>query len=156
MDITVSLANKKDIESLSALFHQVSLIHYKNMPETFKPPQKENDTKYILETIDQKDAFLFKAERGNVLCGYLILYINRFPTDFFVHPVRGFISSIGVDERYRRQGIGKKMIKKAEEFLKEQKIGLMELDVYTFNTAAEMLYDQLGYKDIKQYKSKIL
>lgn len=61
-----------------------------------------------------------------------------------------------MDEQYRHQGIAQALIVKAEEYLLAKGIKSIELDVFTFNTAADNLYEKLGYTNLKYRKRKIL
>lgn len=156
MSIDVSIAHKDDAEAIAKLFHQVSLIHYENLKEEFKEPKFENDLAYIKECLEKEDIRIIKAQADEIICGYLILYVHTFPEEFFVNPKRGFVGSIGVDEQQRGKGVGKSMLIFAENDLKEQGIKVFDIDFYTFNTAAEKLYNSLGFKDIKHYKRKYI
>ncbi|MBP5533897.1 MAG: GNAT family N-acetyltransferase [Alphaproteobacteria bacterium] len=156
MAIKIRQAAIDDVAAISKIFHQVSIIHYQNVEREFVLPKIEDEQKYIAETIDNKDAVLFVAEENKNILGYLILYIQKYPDCFFMDTRKGFIGSVGVDENYRGKGIGTKLLKAAETYLKKNDIFVFETDVFVFNKGAEKLYNRFGFKDIKKYKKKIL
>ncbi len=122
----------------------------------FLPSSFENDLKYIRENIGREDVKIFKAESDGVIRGYLVLYLNEYPSEFFRISRYGFVGSIGVETNCRRCGIGTALMRAAEEYLKASGVRAIEIDVFTFNTEAERLYAALGYEDIKHYKRKVL
>lgn len=152
----ISVATKNDLASIARIFHQVGMIHYQNTKTEFKEPNLKNDLFFIGRHLRAENIQVIKAEIKGQICGYLILYINNYPDNYFICPARGFISSIGVDEQFRGQGIGKKLLAFAEQMLKEKGIKILEIDVYTFNKAADNLYNKAGFEDIKCYKRKII
>ena len=155
MAIKIHQATINDVAAITQIFHQVSILHYQKVEREFVLPKIEDEQKYISETINNKDAVLFVAKENKKVLGYLILYIQTYPQCFFTDTRKGFIGSIGVDENYRRQGIGTKLLNAAETYLKENGIFVFETDVFIFNKGAEKLYNRFGFNDIKVYKKKI-
>ncbi len=156
MPVLIRRAGTEDTEDIARIYLQTSRIHYENRPDVFKEPSFERTLKYVSDNIGKENPVVFKAVEQNNICGYLVLYIDHYPPEFFVQTNSGFIGSIGVDEKERGRGIGTALIKAAEEYLKEQGIGLLQIDFYTFNTDAERLYDRLGYEDCKHLRQKYL
>ena len=155
-DIKIGLARDKDVDAIGNISQQVSLIHYQNIENEFKKPDLVDQKNYIRKSLAEKNVRIIKAEIGETICGYLVLYINTYPDKYFIYHQRGFVGSIGVDEKCRRRGVGKSLLAYAEQLLKEQNIKILEIDVYTFNEHAEKLYDNFGFEDIKHYKRKFI
>ncbi|MBR6411988.1 MAG: GNAT family N-acetyltransferase [Alphaproteobacteria bacterium] len=103
-----------------------------------------------------KKILVLQAELKGQIAGYVVVYFNTYPEQYFQFPKRAFIGSIGVDENCRGQGVGKALLSGVEEEIKRRDISVIEIDVYTFNNAAEKLYDNLGYQDTKHYKRKFI
>ena len=66
------------------------------------------------------------------------------------------IDNIGVHPDHRQQGLATALMKSAEEWAKEKGAQNMELNVYLFNSNAQLLYNKLGYSPISQKMSKTL
>ena len=152
----ITKATIENAVEIGKIAHQVALLHYQNAPDEFKKPTLKGQTEYIEKSIADKNALILKAETDEKIVGYVIVYFNTLPKQYFHFEKRAFIGSIAVDENYRGQGIGTALLESAEKAAKEKKISVVEMDVYTFNKKADKLYNKLGYKDIKHYKKKVL
>ena len=62
---------------------------------------------------------------------------------------------IYVDKEYRRNGIGKKLILKAEEQGKKTKAKALTLNIISGNSEAVALYEKMGFKLIKSKNKKM-
>lgn len=60
----------------------------------------------------------------------------------------GMIENVYVDKRYRKRGIGKKIILELTDWLKKKKVKYIEIDVYFKNKPAIRLYKKLGFKPL--------
>ena len=155
-EIIVSEAKLQDAEKIGEIAFQSSLIHYKSVDNEFKEPSLHNQISYIKNSIIDKDILVLSAELDGKIAGYVVVYFNTYPEEYFKFHKRGFIGSIGVDENCRGHGVGKALLNGVESELKKRNILIIEIDVYSFNQTAEKLYDKLGYKDIKHYKRKFI
>ena len=150
MPFSIRRARPEDAGEIARIYLQTSRLHYEKRPDVFREPSFERTLKYVSDNIGKQNPLVFKAEEQNKIRGYLVLYIDRYPPEFFVQP------NSGVDEKERGRGTGTALIKAAEKYLKEQGIGLLQIDFYTFNTDAERLYERLGYEDCKHLRQKYL
>ena len=62
---------------------------------------------------------------------------------------------IYVDKEYRRKGIGKKLILKAEEQGKKTKAKALTLNIVSGNSEAVVLYEKMGFKLIESKNKKM-
>ena len=62
---------------------------------------------------------------------------------------------IYVDKEYRRNGIGKKLILKAEEQGKKTKVKALTLNIVSGNSEAVALYEKMGFKLIESKNKKM-
>ena len=81
------------------------------------------------------------AKANSDLAGFIIAQIEVEDDHLFGH-----IITINVSPKYRRKGIGTKMIKEIEIVLKQKGIRECQLEVREDNTAAIKLYQSLGYQ----------
>ena len=62
----------------------------------------------------------------------------------------GSITNVAIDPEYRRQGIGRKMLLKLIEIVKEKGVTALTLEVRVSNAPAISLYEGLGFKSVGQ------
>lgn len=92
----------------------------------------------IYETFCQNQAFIVVAESEGKLVGYCIVY---YALD------EGEIARIAVDEKVRRQGVGRGLLDYVCECCKEKQIGRLLLDVRESNVGARAFYQQYGFAE---------
>ncbi len=82
-------------------------------------------------------------ENGKLIAG-LIAYMS-------VYKIL-YVDTVFVDEKYRRQGYGRKLIQELERRAKEQGVNTIRLD--TFNWQGTEFYKALGYEVVGSYTNK--
>ena len=104
-------------------------------------------TKKMLDDCFLSPAFHgFVWEENRQICGYVGLIL----------PDDGEIALIAVDEKFRRKGIGEKLLVKAMQTAKEKGAQNVFLEVRTSNLSAQGLYKKVGFIPIairKKYYS---
>jgi len=93
--------------------------------------------KSIEDTYNQPQAFIVTAELDGKVAGYCIVY---FVLD------EGEIARIAVDNCFRRQGVGRKLLEQVERTCKEKGIIRLMLDVRESNESARAFYKSLGFE----------
>ena len=154
--IKIAQASLEDVSEIGKIAYQVSLIHYKQVKKEFKKPTLKSQINYIRKSILDKNVFVLKALIDHNLVGYVVVYFNTYPVEYFQFYKRAFIGDIGVDENCQRCGVGKALLNAVEKVAKKNHISVIEIDYYTFNTAAENLYRKCGYKEKKRYMRKFV
>lgn len=154
--IKVIKATSADAVQIGKIAYQVAEIHYQQVKKEFKKPTLKSQTEYVRHSILGKDILVLKAELNDAIAGYVVVYFNTYPVMHFQFNKRAFIGSIGVDKNYQHQGVGKALLKAVEAVAKRRKISVIELDYYSFNSAAEKLYKSCGYQEKKCYMRKFV
>ena len=62
-----------------------------------------------------------------------------------------YVSTVFVDEKYRRKGYGKQLINEMERRAKEMGVNIIRLD--TFSWQGKEFYESLGYEIVGRYKN---
>ena len=70
--------------------------------------------------------------------------------------LRGYIAMLAVKQELRRGGIGRKLVAKAIEAMKEEKVDEIVLETEVTNVAALKLYDSFGFARDKRLQSYYL
>lgn len=108
---------------------------------TDRGPESESHSIYVLE--NENDGYI-----GHVWFQQQV--------DVFSNEKKLYIFEICVDEKYRRQGLGKRLMSKVEESAKERKISRIELAVECDNHEAINLYKDKGYSTNRLTMTKFL
>lgn len=84
----------------------------------------------------QADGFLVSSLEGQMVAAVMAGYDGH----------RGWINYLAVHPRYRRRGIGKRMMAAAEEYLRAMGCPKINLEVRSSNTKAIEFYQRIGFK----------
>ena len=84
---------------------------------------------------------VFVAVIDNKVVGYITTSLNR-------KTKIGFIHNLAVDPCQQGKGIGKKLIKKAINHFRQQKMEVAKIETLSHNIRGETLYKKLGFKEI--------
>lgn len=102
---------------------------------------------YSLTKVRDKDSELYVAKSDEKMVGCILIQMNN--------TLKGFVRAICVDEEYRGQSIGTKML----SFI-ERRIFMEKSNVFLFvsasNKRAKMLYERLGYQQVGLFKDYIV
>lgn len=104
--------------------------------ECFSLPWSENSLEQELEN---ESAHFLTALLGDAVVGYIGVIEICGEAD---------ITNVAVDPRFRRFGIGKKLLKSAENGATERKCESITLEVRISNAAAISLYEKSGYERV--------
>ena len=104
---------------------------------------KQSNSKVFIAEIDQEKPV-----------GFLVLYPNAVEELTGLH--QGWVMDIAVIEEYRKQGIGRTLMRAAEGYCREQGIEYVGLAVSTHNVQALKLYESLGFAEERKLMVKVL
>lgn len=144
--ITIRKADRNDFDSIRSLRSQLHKMHCQARPDIYRdcdpltaPEYKEmlkNKGKVVLVAVDSDtgevvgfaDASLKRVKGRSELCDRCTMYID----------------AVGVDERRRSQGIGKKLFEAVKQLAKKSGAQSLELMVWEFNRSAFDFYTKEG------------
>lgn len=92
----------------------------------------------VLKMMYDIGAGFLVAQKNNNVVGYIIFWIQK--------NNEGHIISLAVDEKYRRQGIGTRLVNSAIKILKKFNVKEVSLEVRKSNKVAIKFYKALGFK----------
>lgn len=126
---------------------QVFLQHLVDAERPFDPTLKQGELFYydISKMVDDSATEVLVAEVNNQLigCGYSQIRTTK---DFQVHDAFGYIGFMFVTPAYRGQGISSLLLNQLKQWLVNQGINEIKLDVYEENSAAIRAYEKAGFK----------
>lgn len=101
--------------------------------------------RFIRERLDNNESVIYVAMNGEQAIGFTQLY----PRYSSGRAEKNWIlNDLFVDEGYRKQGVGAKLIKQAAEFAKAGGSKFIQLETMVDNYTAQSLYEGMGF--IKQ------
>ena len=101
--------------------------------------------KLRLANLDHNRECIFVAEESNKVIGFI--HVENY--DLLYAPSMANILGIAVSNEFRKQGIGKKLLSKAEEWAKNKGITMMRLNSGATRKDAHEFYRNLGFDDEK-------
>jgi ribosomal protein S18 acetylase RimI-like enzyme len=84
--------------------------------------------------------FLVVEEDGHIVATTLLSFPER----------SGYVSTVSVDTAYRRRGYARALLERAREASAKAQKRYIALDVLSHNTPARTLYEQIGYRPLRE------
>ena len=142
-------ARKEDIDSLVPLWYQMHTSHYKYNKEFYRLKPKEAaekvTAKYFEDSLKLDQSIILVAEINQKIVGYLKAEESTRPPVFPENQKVIILDSVVIDEKFRGQGIYKKLQKELETEARKRNVMHIELCVDIMNTAKN-IYESEGYE----------
>ena len=147
MDFSVRKATERDYEGLSKIYTEVDLLHSQALPQIFATPKEPfRNREFISEILKDKNAAIIVAESSGEIIGLIHILIREAPDiPMMVKRRYAYIGEIAVAEEQRGPGIGKALMREAEQWAIRRKISQLEFNVWDFNKNAIAFFEKLGY-----------
>ena len=101
---------------------------------------------YIRNLLKSEDSQILVAIKGDKIVGYSIAVISKHPPVLKVERY-GFIDDLSVKPRYRRTGIGAKMLERILEWFESKGIKRIELKVVPTNEIGYSFWKKHGFRE---------
>ncbi len=109
----------------------------------------EQTTKNIEAVLSNKDHNAFVAVHNNEVIGWIGLTYS-FSLESPPHcEIRGLV----VSDKYRGQGIGKRLIERSKQWAREKGVDKLRLRCNVKRTETHLFYEHLGFIETKQQKN---
>lgn len=143
----VRRASSDDLQEISSLWRGLARYH-EPQSKYFKlaPGARRKFTSYVRRSMKRKDVSVFVAQKNSKLVGYLIAKIKEEKPVFKLRK-RGTITDLFVEKGYRRQGIGRKLVKKALAWFRNRNLQFVEISVYVKNISGKIAWKRMGFED---------
>lgn len=150
--LTIRPATLEDYDAVCTLFESVDQFHADALPDVFQRAEKPARTHEWFAQIDENpDACMFVAEFQGTIVGMALCTVRSSPAfPLFVQRRYGHINELVIREPFQRRGIGQRLMQRIHEWIQDQGITEIELDVYEFNAPARTLYEHLGYETMRR------
>ncbi|KMK75625.1 GNAT family N-acetyltransferase [Alkalihalobacillus pseudalcaliphilus] len=132
---------EKDHSDILELAKRFNNIYYMSFRDESLMCKKQEEL--AVQAVNNNKENIYIAEESGDFLGYIELNIQE---DFFTNRKQAYVSAIAVTEKGEGKGIGKVLMKKAEEWAVNQELSEVILDVFLSNKRAIGLYEHLGYQ----------
>ena len=141
MNLKIIRANKNHIEGVSVLF---------DLYRQFYKYQKDlnNSKNYIYKRIVNNESIIFICTKNEKIIAFVQLYETF---DSLNLNKKLVLYDLYVLEKYRKLGIGRKLMNKSKDFALNNNFSRIELSTSVNNYNAQKLYESLDYIRDKEY-----
>ena len=141
MELKIIRANKNHIEGVSILF---------DLYRQFYKYQKDlkNSKNYIHKMIENNESIIFIGTENENIIAFVQLYETF---DSLNLNKKLVLYDLYVLEKYRKLGIGRKLMNKSKDFAINNNFSRIELSTSINNYSAQKLYESLDYIRDKEY-----
>ena len=138
--IEIKQITTDDLHLVITLFNQYRIFYNQQ-------PDLEGAQRFLEGRIKKGESIIFAAHIGKTGQRMPAGFTQLYPIFSSVRMTKNWIlNDLFVDEHYRNQGIGKKLIEAACEFAVSSGAGFMQLETANTNESAQRLYERLGFK----------
>ena len=155
MNVIIRKATLEDLKSVQELNYKLFDVEYKNfdpalnMEWTFSKMGED----YFIELIEKGTVWV--AVDDNKVIGYLAGSINVKPE--YATKSLSELDNFYVEEEYRRQGIGKKLLEEFKKYCISKDIEEIKVTASAKNINARQFYKNNGFEDFEiTYKMKLI
>jgi diamine N-acetyltransferase len=149
MNLSVRAAHREDIPSLRRLIDQIVAFHYQEAPTQFKDPAAVLSEAYLEERLADPEAMVLVAECRRTQIGVAVALLREAPPILIPSRVV-LVENLAVEPRFRRTGVGRKLMDAAILWARAQGVTELDLNVYEFNIEAIRFYEALGFKTVSR------
>lgn len=106
--------------------------------------------KCMIQKVEKHDGIIYLAYDGKKVAGCIVGLIEKstVKNEFGSVPTKGGrIEELFVAEGYRSHGLGKKLMKKMEAYMRKKQCTVARVETFAPNTSAHNFYKRLGYGD---------
>mgnify|MGYP000602201513 CR=1 FL=1 len=134
----------KDQSKINNLAKQVHKLHVNWNPDLFLDVEEVISEERLNKLL--KTDSIYVAKINNEIVGYIIIDIKEKENEVIRYRKLLSIDTLCIDEDFRDQGIGTKMLEFAKNIAKEQNCTDMHLTVNPNNEKAIKVYEKFGMK----------
>ena len=148
----VRFANIEDLTRINEIRKQVHKVHSDGRPDVFRSDFNEALENHIYTIWNDQNSDVIVAERNGVICGFSVVsYVTKPLSPYSIERKYYNVVEFGVDENFRRQGIGTELFDFIKEQARDRGFHKIELDMWEFNESALKFYESVGFRTYRRY-----
>ena len=142
--ITIREAATADVPAIVELWKEAMDFHAARDPYM----QRSEDghvsfAEFVTEQISEESSLVAVADTGGEIVAYCLARVNQRPP-VVRDRILGHLSDLAVTERWRRRGIGRRMVAEVKDWFKSRKIRRMELRANVANEVSTRFWRKMG------------
>lgn len=150
--MNIRYATEADLPRVNELRGQVSELHAAGKPEMFRAGFGEELQQHLYTLFSQEDHAVLVAQTEMGIVGFAcVKFVDRPETPYRRAERYLDVDEFGVDERCRRQGIGRALFGAIRELAREHGLNRIELNMWEFNEGALKFYEAIGFSTYRRY-----
>lgn len=150
-------AEKRDLDGVNQLLHQVLEIHAEIRPDLFVAGTRKYSNAELMEIFASEDKPVFVAEEAGRILGYCFCVLQETKGDLYLHDARTlYIDDLCVDESARGKHVGKALYEHVLSYAKQIDCQYVTLHVWEGNDRAKGFYESMGMHVRKTMMEKTL
>lgn len=152
MDFIIRKAQKSDIGGILYLLKQIDKHHHNGRPDIFKNDASKYSEEELEIILNDDDKPVFVAvDADDMMLGYVFCIIMTYKDNTLINDHKTlYIDDFCIDEKFRKQNIGKALFNKTRELAAEIGAYNIELNVWEFNEGAIKFYEKCGFATQKR------
>ena len=151
MSLEIRPAQEVDFHQVGLIFADENRFHSQLLPERFKIADPIMTRAWFQEILSNAAKMLLVAQDGDHLTGLVLIELMTTPDDPIFQPRRyAYIDELAVLESRRGAGIGRALMEQAHQWIADQGIHAIELNVWERNQSAIRFYERLRYRTFRR------
>lgn len=143
---TIRAAGPADAEQLARLNQFVQTLHLQQRPDHFRITQVPELAAWYRGLLGQSTTRAWVACVGDAPVGYVLAIIQHAPETPFTKPRAWLeVDQLAVDPDFRRQGIGRALVREAVAEAKARGLSRIEAASWSFNADTHEVFRRLGF-----------
>lgn len=144
-EVILRQATIEDVPSILELWKELMDFH-KELDPIFSRSATghEKFTEYAMKNIQNEDFYIVVAVDDEHLVGYCMAKISEYPP-VLEEQRYGDIENIAVAEKYRRSGVGEKLLNEVRKWYCEKGIHRVEAKISKFNKVSTGFWAKMGF-----------
>jgi len=152
----VRKAEKRDIDAIIKLLHQVNMVHYEKRPDLFKPYTTKYDEQELEALLGDDSKPIFVYDDGEVQ-GHAFCQISEVKDHRLLQDAKTlYIDDICVEETARGRHIGQSLYEYVRDYARSIGCYNITLNVWEGNDSALSFYRSMGMQVQKTGMETIL
>lgn len=144
-----------DLQAADGLIAEIHALHCAARPDFFRQVSVPlRDRAFWQSLLDDPNVGLFLALDDEAPAGLIHLVLRETTLPMLTPRRFVVVDTLIVGSEFRHRGIGRKLMRRAEQWAIEHNADNIELNVFDFNQPAIALYAEMGYEVLSRRMSK--
>ncbi|MCI8626995.1 MAG: GNAT family N-acetyltransferase [Lachnospiraceae bacterium] len=149
IDIWLRLPKPGEAEAIERILQQVQKLHIQMRPDIYKPVSPMMTEERLAALIEEKTALVAvcrqETEQEETIVAYADWMLREYQSPTHVFRRILYLDTLAVEEQWRGQGIGTRMLDWIKEHAREKGMDGIELQVNGRNLDARRMYERQGF-----------